>query len=271
MLRAKLTPLNILCAVSLAAFGTVVILLIVSDLAYLRGRGMGLGDVLGLLRDPSVLRAMRMSVATSLTTLVLILLTAVPVGYALSRFSFPGKALANSIVEAPIVLPPVVIGISLLAFFNFGPGVPIKEFLSARRLTLASGFGIVLCQYLVSVSYCIRSSKIAFDGVPSGYEDVARTLGCSQWQAFWRVSLPLARNGILAGGLMGWARGLGVFGPLMVFIGTGPRVMVMPTKLWLELSVGNIEVSVAIALVMLALSLVALVTAHRLIPEGYAL
>lgn len=90
------------------------------------------------------------------------------------------------------------------------------------------------------------------------------SLGCSQWGAFWRVTIPLASNGIIAGSVMAWARAIGVFGPLMVFVGTSPRVMVMPTAIWLELSVGNIEVSLAVALVMLGMSGAALVVVHWL-------
>jgi len=91
-------------------------------------------------------------------------------------------------------------------------------------------------------------------------------LGCSQWQAFRRVTLPMARNGLVAGGIMAWARAIGVFGPLMVFIGTGARVQVMPTSIYLELSIGNIETSLVIALVMVLLASVALALVHRLAP-----
>jgi molybdate transport system permease protein len=97
---------------------------------------------------------------------------------------------------------------------------------------------------------------------------VAQVLGLSEWQAFWRVSVPLARNGLIAGGVMAWARSIGVFGPLMVFVGTGPRVLVMPTTLWLELSIGNIETAMCIALIMLAMAGTALTLVHWLSPKG---
>jgi molybdate transport system permease protein len=221
-----------------------------------------------MLSQPRVVFALRMSVATSLTTLGLVMVTAVPIGYALSHYRFPGRSLVNTVVDVPIVLPPVVMGISLLAFFSFGLGNPIKRALASMDLSLASGLGIVMCQYLVAVSYCIRSAKTAFQGVDPSLEQVARVLGCSEWRAFWRVSVPLARHGLVAGGVMAWARAIGVFGPLMVFVGTGPRVLVMPTTMWLELSIGNIETAVAIALIMLALAGAALTLVHWLAPEG---
>jgi molybdate transport system permease protein len=134
-------------------------------------------------------------------------------------------------------------------------------------ISLVSWIGIVLCQYVMTMSYGIRSIKAAFDAAPRDLEQIACTLGCSQWQAFWRVSLPLARPGVIAGCILVWARGIGVFGPLMVFVGTGPRVQVMPTMMWLELSVGNIEVSLAIALIMLVMAGTGLTVVHFLLRD----
>ncbi len=270
-MRRYLTPLHLLCGGLLSLFIAGIVGLILADGTYLVAKGLGPADIWALLTREQVLFAIRMSLATSLCSLALILVTAVPIAYALSRYRFPGHAVVNTLVDVPIVLPPVVIGISLLCFFSFGFGIAIKQALAACQLHLVSSIGIVLCQYLVAISYCIRAVKAAFDNVDPELEQVAGSLGCPPWQVFWRVSLPLARGGILAGGIMAWARALGVFGPLMVFIGTAPRVMVMPTTLWLELSIGNIETSVAIALIMLLMAGSALVLVHWLSPEGRAL
>lgn len=266
--KKRISPLRLICSGLLFIFLLLIVALIVSDIAYLAAKKVNINQMLSMLSSPRILFAIRMSVATSVTTLLLIMVTAVPIGYAMSRFQFFGRSLANTIIDTPIVLPPVVTGISLLAFFSFGIGAPIKQALETLNLSLTSGFGIVLCQYLVAVSYCIRSVKSAFDNVDQRLENVAQVLGCSEWQAFWRVSVPLARNGLIAGGIMAWARSIGVFGPLMVFVGTGPKVLVMPTTLWLELSIGNIETSVFIALVMLAMAGTALTLVHWLSPKG---
>ena len=264
------SPLRLLCGGLLLVFILLVIGLLAADVAYLGAKGSGWRAAAAILTQPRILFALRMSVATSLTTLVLIMLTAIPVGYALSRYRVPGRSVANALIDMLIVMPPVVAGISLLAFFSFGIGAPIRQAIESAHMTLVSGIGIVMSQYIVAVSYCIRSAKSAFDGVDPSLEQVAQVLGCSEWQTFWRVSVPLARNGLIAGGVMAWARALGVFGPLMVFVGTGPRVLVMPTTLWLELSIGNIETAVTIALVMLAMAGTALALVHRLAPGGSA-
>jgi molybdate transport system permease protein len=160
----------------------------------------------------------------------------------------------------------VVIGVSLLAFFATPLGEWIKQGLREANLSLTSAIGIVLCQFLMAASYSIRANKAAFDSAERRLEHVALSLGCSQWQAFWRVTLPLARNGLVAGSVMAWARAIGVFGPLMVFVGTSPRVMVMPTTIWLELSVGNIEKSLTVSLLLLLMAGAALAVVHRLAP-----
>jgi molybdate transport system permease protein len=125
----------------------------------------------------------------------------------------------------------------------------------------------VLCQFFISVSYAIRAAKAAFDDVSRRLEDIALTLGCTPWQTFWRVTLPLARNGLVAGAVMAWARGIGVFGPLMVFVGTTRfKVETMPTRIYLELSIGRIENALAMSVMMLAMAGAALVAVHWLAP-----
>lgn len=264
--RQALSPLAWLCGGALACFLVGILALITADVSYLVGwlwqePGSWWSALWALIGRDAVLAAIRLSLLSSLLSLGLILVSAVPIGYALSRYRFPGHGLANTLVDMPIVMPPVVVGVSLLALvavLGDALGRPTWGF------QLSSLLGIVLCQYLVAIAYCIRSAKAAFDLVDRELEIVARTLGYGDLRTFWSVSLPLARPGLLAGAIMAWARALGVFGPLMVVVGTGPRVKVMPTALYLELSVGNIECAVALALVMLFLAGIALFIVHQL-------
>ncbi len=262
----RTNALSILTLSVLGLFVAVILVLVIADVAYLANKGMSWGRFWGILTGKDVLAAIGLSLITSMISLTLVVLFSVPIGYALSRYRFPGHAVVNTIVDVPIVLPPVVIGLSLLAFFGSPVGDAIRDGLKGAGWSMVSGLGIVLCQFLVSVSYSIRSCKASFDSVDRRLEHVALSLGCTQGQAFWRVSLPLAKNGLVAGSVMAWARAIGVFGPLMVFVGTSPRVQVMPTMMWLELSVGNIEVSLAIALVALLMAGVAIAVVHVLAP-----
>jgi molybdate transport system permease protein len=252
----------------LGLFVAVILALIVADILYIVWGPVSAARVFSSFATARVARAVGLSLLSSLITLALVIASSVPIGYALSRYRFWGHTIINTIVDLPIVLPPVVIGVSLLAFFGTGIGRSIKEALATGGWSLDSAIGIVLCQFLVSVSYSIRSSAAAFDSVDRGLESVALTLGCTQARAFWRVTLPLARSGLLAGCIIAWARAIGVFGPLMVFVGTSPRVLVMPTAVWLELNSGDIAISLALSLVMLTLAGVALAVVHKLEGRG---
>ena len=202
-----------------------------------------------------------LSLWTSLTTAVLGVLFAVPIGYALSRYRFPGHTLVDSIVDLPIIMPPLIIGLSLLVFFQTGLG----EWLESIGLRFVfEKSGIVLCQFLASASFGIRALKLTFDGIDPRLEQVAMTLGCSRAGAFFRVALPMARRGIVVGAILVWTRAFGIFGPLMVFVGAvRMRTEVLPTSIYLEQSIGRIEAALAVGMLMLLLAIVGLVIIRR--------
>lgn len=295
--KSRRDPVKIVSLVALMLFAGLIILLLVSDLVYMAHWRVGPRQVWEILSSPEVINSFAMSLITSFMTLFWVLLSAIPIGYALSRTRFPGHAVIDTLVDIPIVLPPVVLGLSLLAFFgtDFGAsakeavnlvcesihlvvGLPLKLFrgssIGSHVFTFWKNtepgvdglFGIVMCQYLMAVSYCIRAVKTAFEEVDRNLEDVALTLGCSSTMVFRKVTLPLARNGVVAGGVMAWARAMGVFGPLMVFVGTGRRVQVMPTTMWLQLNIGNVESALVIALITMVIAAGAIMLVHKIVP-----
>ncbi len=243
----------------LSLFVVFVLTLIITDIFYIDRK-----TVLAVLTSQPIRHALWMSVWTSMTTTLLALLFAVPVGYALSRYRFPGRMLADTIVDLPIVFPPLVAGLTLLVFFSqTAPGRWIQEDLGLEFVFRPKG--IVLCQFVAAASFAIRSAKTAFDDVERRFENVALTLGCSQFQSFRLVTLPLARNGIVAGCILTWARAFGLFGPLMIFVGSfRGRTEVLSTTIFLEQSIGNLEIALAIALLLILVALFAL-TLIRLI------
>ncbi len=242
-----------------SVFMLFVLVLIVTDVFYVDKKA-----VMTVLTSKFIRHALWMSMWTSFTTTFIALLFAVPMGYALSRFRFPGQFLAEALVDLPIVFPPLVAGLTLLVFFSqTTAGRWIQNDLGIEFVFQPKG--IVLCQFVAAASFAIRSAKSAFDDVNQRYENVALTLGCTQWGSFYRVSLPLARNGIIAGGILTWARAFGLFGPLMIFVGSfRGRTEVLSTTIFLEQSVGNLEVSLAIALLLIFVALIA-VTGIRLV------
>ena len=242
-----------ICFFFLAAFIISILLLIIADILYINKEA-----VVTVLTSSFIRDALWLSIWTSLTTTSISLLFAIPMGYVLSRFRFPGHSLADSIVDLPIVFPPLVAGLTLLVFFSQTTlGKWIQEDLGLEFVFQPKG--IVLCQFVVTASFAIRFAKTAFDEVDHRLENVALTLGCTRWSSFWRMSLPLARNGIIAGGILTWARAFGIFGPLMIFVGSfRGRTEVLSTTVFLEQSIGNLEVALAVALLMILVAFVAL-------------
>ena len=260
----RTSPLGMIALSFLSLFVVVVGALIVTGLRY---EYLSFETFKEIISRPDVRAAIDLSIVSSLITLVLVVIFAVPIGYSLSRHRFPGHAIVDTIVDIPILLPPVVIGLLLLIFFAYKPGAQIEDMVEwFSGMTMHSLIGVVLCQFLVSISYAIRSAKSAFDSVDRRLEHVAMSLGCTDFQAFRRVTLPLAKNGLIAGSIMAWARAVGVFGPLVVFVGTSVRVRVMPTLIYLELSNGHEEVALAVGLIMVAMASVALGIVHYLVP-----
>lgn len=242
----------------LAAFILAVLVLVAADLLYAKP-----GTILRVLAKPEVRHAIYLSLVTTSITLVLVIAVSVPAGYALSRYRFPGSVVLDAIVDMPVVLPPVVVGVSLLVFFRTSAGQWIESLPGLQFVYTVQG--IVLCQFFLSASFAIRAAKASFDGIDRRLEHLALTLGCTRGQAFFRVSLPMARNGLAAGAVMAWARAIGVFSPVYVLAGAvRMKTELMPTTVWLELSIGQIEPALAVSILMVIISMVALVAIHLL-------
>jgi molybdate transport system permease protein len=241
-------------SVFLIAFVLFALLLIAADVFYVDWQ-----SVLSVMTSGFIGHALWMSLMTSIVTVVLSVLFAIPMGYVLSRFRFPGHVIADSLVDLPIVFPPVVVGLTLLVFFT---QTPIGRWIEGAGLEfIFQPKGIVLCQFVVSASFAIRSAKSTFDEIDSRLENVALTLGCTYWSSFRRVTLPLAGKGITAGAILTWARAFGLFGPLMIFVGSfRGRTEVLSTTVYLEQSVGHLEEALAVALLLVAVAMTCLVT-----------
>jgi molybdate transport system permease protein len=170
-----------------------------------------------------------------------------PLAYALARGRFRGQGLIEVLLDIPIVLPPLVIGLSLLILFQTAAGRWIERWVSVTYAVP----GVVLAQFTVACAFATRTLRVTFEQLGVRQEQVALTLGCTRWEAFWRVVLPQARRGMVTAATIAWARSLGEFGPILVFAGaTRMRTEVMSTSVFLELSVGNLEAAVAVSLLM---------------------
>ena len=207
------------------------------------------------LRSPEIRAAIRLSLISCSLAAILSLWVGVPIGYLMSRRSFRGKAVVDALLDIPIVLPPLVLGLSLLILFHTAPGRFVERFVPVTYAVPS----VVLAQFTVACAFAIRTLRVAFDQINPRQEQVALTLGCTASQAFWLVVLPQARRGLLTAGTLAWARALGEFGPILVFSGaTRLRTEVLSTSVFLELSVGNLEAAVAVSLLMVVAAVVVL-------------
>lgn len=259
--RALPAGFDAYAAVMLFIYVAFIAALVVVDASYIQK-----SDFTALFRSPDLRYAMILSLVTSTISALLSIVVGLPVGYALSRFRFRGRVVVDTLVDLPIVLPPLVIGVSLLVFFQTTAGQAIEN--SGLHFVYTPQ-GIILAQFAVVSAYAVRTIKVAFDGIDPRLERVARTLGWSRLNSFMRVTLPLARNGILAAGVMAWSHAVGLFAPIMIFSGvTRQKTEVLATSIYLELSIGNIETALAITLLLVAFAMVSVTLIKRYVGQG---
>lgn len=212
--------------------------------------------VAGLLASPEIRRAVWLTLVCCSISTVLALSLAVPIGYLLARRRFTGKAVVDTLIDAPLVLPPLALGLSLLILFQTLPAW-------LGEAVVYQTPAVILAQLLVGAALAIRTVRATFEQIDPRLEQVALTLGASRLQAMSLVALPEARGGLVAAGALAWARSLGEFGPVLVFAGaTRGKTEVLATTVFLEMSVGNLRGAVAVSLAMIALSAAVLAVAR---------
>ncbi len=167
------------------------------------------GQLWAALDSQEIRYSIGLSLVSCTTSALLAVLLAVPVGYLLSRGHFAGNSLLATLLDIPIVLPPMVVGLCLLIFFRTPAGQMIERIIPFTY----TAAGVVLAQFVIGAAFAIRTMKGVFDHLSSRPEDVAMTLGCSRGQAVWLVTLPAARRGVFAAFSIAWARGLGRIRP----------------------------------------------------------
>ena len=249
-----------------ACFILLIVLLLAADLLFTSP-----DEFLSALKKPEIIAAVRLTLLSCSVSAILSLWVATPLGYLLSRFRFPGRSIVDTIVDIPIVLPPLVLGLSLLILFHqpfplFRGLLPNADGKLETWMQEVLGFpvtyrwrGVILAQFAVSCAFAIRTMRVTFDQINPRAEDVARTLGCTRAQAFLTVALPQAWRGMITAATIAWARALGEFGPILVFAGaTRFRTEVLSTSVFLELSVGQLDAAVAVSLLMVAMAVIVL-------------
>jgi molybdate transport system permease protein len=216
------------------------------------------GRLVAQLSNPVVTDALVVSLKTTLLAQVLVLLLGTPTAYLLASRRFPGRALCVTLVELPLVLPPAVAGIGLLvAFGRFGL---LGSTLSAFGVTIPfTQTAVTLAVAFVASPLYIRQAIAAFEAIDPNLVAASRTLGAGPARTFFRVVLPLARGGLVAGEALAFARGLGEFGATIMFAGSLQKVtQTLPLAIYAEFEV-NFDVALAISALLVLISAALLV------------
>ncbi len=243
-----------------ASFVVLIVLLLAADVMF-----TSFADFRDALLKPEIRAAFRLTLLSCSVAAIMSLWVGTPLGYLLSRYKFPGRWLVDTLVDIPVVLPPLVLGLSLLILFHLRilgtDGWKLEAWLREDV-----GFpvtyrwpAVILAQFAVASAFAVRTMRVTFDQIDPRAEDVARTLGCSRGQAFMQIALPQAWRGMIAAGTIAWARALGEFGPILIFAGaTRMKTEVLSTSVFLELSIGNLDAAVAVSLLMVLMAVTVL-------------
>jgi molybdate transport system permease protein len=219
------------------------------------------GRLLDQLSNPVVKDAVVVSIKTTLVAQVLIVVFGTPLAFLLASGRFRGRALVVTLVELPLVLPPAVAGIGLLA--AFGRVGLLGSSLDALGITLpyTQAAVTIAVAYVASPLY-IRQAVAAFEATDPNLAAASRTLGAGPGRTFFRVILPLARGGLIAGLALSFARGLGEFGATIMFAGSLQKVtQTLPLAIYAEFSV-NFNATLAMSGVLVLISIVLLAGLH---------
>lgn len=180
---------------------------------------VGPGELAGSLDDPGALDALRLSLETTSIAVAVIVLVGTPAAWLLATRRFRGKALVITLVELPLVMPPAVAGIGLLA--ALGPhgllGGVVED--AGAELVFATA-GVVVALIFVASPFYVRGAQAAFAAVDQTLLDAARTLGAGEARTFARVGVPAAFRGLVTGAALAWGRALGEFGATLLFAGS---------------------------------------------------
>lgn len=206
-----------------------------------------------LLRDPAVRDAIVVTARTNAVANVLVIVFGTPTAWVLATRHFPGRSLVLTLTELPLVLPPAVAGIALLAAFGAG-GLLGPALADAGIVLPFTEWAVVVAVVFVSSPFYLRQAIAAFENVDRGLVDTARTLGAGPTRRFLRIVLPLAAGGLVAGWVLAFARGVGEFGATIVFAGNvRGQTQTMTLAIYEQLET-NFDVALTLGILMVVLS-----------------
>lgn len=213
-----------------------------------------------------MLFALRLTIVTSIISAFLVMICAVPMAYTLSRYEFPLKTFVKTILDLPIAFPEIVIGIALLMLLGSNL---LGNYLEAVGISVVfTPLGIVVAQFFVSLPFAVRVLYSTFSYVDPRYEFVSRSLGYSELETFASITLPLAKTGIFAAGIIALARCIGTFASVL-FVGGGifMKTETLSISLYLNLSTGDVDMAITAGILLVIISFIAIAVMEKYAKE----
>ncbi len=204
--------------------------------------------------------AIQLSIITAVISTLICLIIAVPIAYSMTRFSFLGKQWVNVLLNLPLSLPPLVAGVALQIFLSPVTS-PVGQFFTGLGIYVVyNPMAIIIAQVFVNAPYMVRIARSTFSMISPRYEHVARTLGCSEFGAFQKITLSMAKNGLIGGVIITWSKAMGEFGAVLMLAGAiAMKTETLPIALFLNMSTGDLDMAIAAAIILLIISGTALI------------
>ncbi len=214
--------------------------------------------------DPEVTNAIGLTLFAALIATLVGFFLGIPLAYVLARNNFRGKKLVEGLIDVPIVVPHTAAGIALL--FVFGRNFTLGKVFNFFGIQFVDSIaGIVIAMLFVSIPFLIDSAKEGFKKVDVRLEKVARSLGASPWQAFFRISFPLAWRSILAGNIMMWARGISEFGAVIIL---AYHPMIAPVLVYEKFETYGLDYARPIAVLLILVSMLVFIVLRTIAYRG---
>jgi len=212
-----------------------------------------------------VLAALVLSVRVAVVATLLNAAIGIPLAYLLARRAFRGRAIVDLAVTLPLVLPPTVTGYYLIVLLGRRGWLGQPLYAATGWSVAFTWYAAVIAATVMALPLLVRTARAAIESVDRELEKAAYTLGRSEWRTALEVTLPLARNGIVAGLVLAFARALGEFGATLMLAGNIPgKTTTVPLAIYTAVQTGEMGEAVVLVLALTALSCAVLVLAGRL-------
>ena len=206
--------------------------------------------------------AIGLSIKTALISTVICMALGIPAAYALTRKRFVLSKVYNMIIELPLSVPNIMLGLSLLLMFSSIPGKALSAY---GFKVIFNVNGIIIAHILVNLPFIIRMMRTAFMNIDPRYEIIAGSLGAGHLKTFILITLPLVKNYMIGAGVLAWSRALGEFGATLMLVGaTRMKTETLPTSIYLNMATGDTGPAMACAMILLFISAVSLFITNKL-------